>query len=119
MKKIVFLSAVIFNLFSCNFVYADDEKKACVKYQRSDYSWSQGYAVRGFTVSGSDLNNYARKNGYNSSYRNYGSYFIITWDNGGYIALDVGSNYLPSYEREVKDQNNRTWKIKEGWNWCD
>ena len=41
--------------------YAADDLKACIKYQRADYTWSHAYAVRGFTVSGSDLNAFARE----------------------------------------------------------
>ena len=47
------------------------------------------------------------------------TYFIVPWDNGGYISLDIGSSYVPSYEKIVTDQNNINWKIKEGWNYCD
>lgn len=98
---------------------AADNLKACIKYQRDDYSWSHGYAVRGFTISGSELNSFARENGYKANYRNYSTYFIVTWDTGGYISLDIDSTYLPSYEKLVTDQGDRNWKIKEGWDYCD
>lgn len=98
---------------------ATDDLKACIKYQRADYSWSHAYAVRGFTISGSELNSFARENGYKADYRSYSTYFIVPWDAGGYISLDIGSSYLPSYEKQVKDQNDINWKIKEGWNYCD
>ena len=105
--------------YSENHIVATDDLKACIKYQRADYSWSHAYAVRGFTISGSELNSFARENGYKADYRSYSTYFIVPWDAGGYISLDIGSSYLPSYEKQVKDQNDINWKIKEGWNYCD
>jgi hypothetical protein len=116
------LKAISLSLLLCLPSYesfAADDLKACIKYQRADYSWSHAYAVRGFTVSGSDLNSFAREKGYKANYSSYSTYFIVPWDSGGYVSLDIGSSYLPSYEKQVKDQNNITWKIKEGWNYCD
>lgn len=115
--KYVLMSLVLCLITSESF--ADEDLKACIKYRRADYSWSHGYAVRGFTVKGSDLNQFARKHGYKADYRSYSTYFIVPWESGGYISLDIGSSYLPSYEKEVRDQNDITWRIKKDWNYCD
>lgn len=50
---------------------AESDIKACIKFQRQDYSWSHAYAVRGFTISGYDLNRFAREKGYKAHYSSY------------------------------------------------
>lgn len=47
------LKAISVSLFLCLPSYesfAADDLKACIKYQRADYTWSHAYAVRGFTA---------------------------------------------------------------------
>lgn len=109
--KLFVLLVAFGGLFLSN-AYAEDLKKACIKYQRADYK------VYGSSVQGHEINAYARANGYKSDYNDYSTYFIVTFDAGGYVALDVGS-YLPSYETEVSDQAGMKWKIKSGWYNCD
>ena len=77
------------------------------------------FTLKQVGISSYDLNRFAREKGYKAHYSSYSTYFIVPWDNGGYISLDIGSSYVPSYEKIVTDQNNINWKIKEGWNYCD
>ncbi|MBQ3774520.1 MAG: hypothetical protein II847_00115 [Ruminobacter sp.] len=119
MKLIILIIIAIIMDATLHPALAESDIKACIKFQRQDYSWSHAYAVRGFTISGYDLNRFAREKGYKAHYSSYSTYFIVPWDNGGYISLDIGSSYVPSYEKIVTDQNNINWKIKEGWNYCD
>lgn len=92
------------------------EYNACVKYQRSDYTWSHGYKITGFMIGGGDLNK--ATNSY--SYSDYNKYFVIPWRKGGYTALRLNSyeNTPPSIESQYTDQNGRIWRLQKGWNYC-
>ena len=93
-----------------------NEFKACIKYQRADYSWSHGYKITGFVVDGDDLNDIVGSYRYHS----WNKYFVIPWQEGGYTALELNSyeDTPPDYEREYRDQGKRHWKLKNGWDWC-
>lgn len=94
--------------------------QACVTYQRADYTWSQGYKVRGFIIKGIDLYQYAIKHGHSSNYELYKNYYVIPWKEGGYSALELDyyEDEPPMFEKTTKDQSGKTWKIKDGWNFC-
>lgn len=99
---------------------SDGLYRACVKYQRSNYSWSNGYKVRGIIVKGDELNKFARKKGYYSNYSYSKNYFVIPWKEGGYSALELGYIDEPySTWRDAKDQENDRWQIKGGWSFCN
>lgn len=113
MKLLTFLVVAI---GLCSTVSAN-EFRACAKYQRADYSWSHGYKITGFVVKGDDLNEIANTFKY-SVYRNY---FVIPWKKGGYTALELNSyeDEPPIIEREYRDQRQRNWRLKNGWDWCN
>lgn len=110
------LVALVFSFFCLVGANAsDDPVKACVKYQRADYSWSHGYSVTGFLLDGSELNRLAET----YKYQSYRTYYVIIWKEGGYSALDLYPySDLRSYEQDVEDQRDRKWRIKEGWDYC-
>ena len=120
-KKMSVSILIVFMINLCPLVTAQAEpyKEACVKYQRQDYSWSDSYKVKGIIMSGSELNDIARRNSYRSDYTSYKYYYVIPWQEGGYTALEIpyGSS-LPSLELNTKDQRDTTWSLKEGWNFC-
>lgn len=114
MKKL-FCSCLLLLFIHPGLAYSLEENvKACVRYQRADYSWSHGYKVTGFVVSGSELNSIARTYKYN----NYSEYYVIPWQEGGYSALKLPYGGLSSFSKEVEDQEQKTWEIKEGWDFC-
>ena len=118
MKHII--GAIIFSIIGSSWspACADNDLKACIKYQHSDYTWSHEYAVKGYTVKGYEINKQARDKGYKSDYNDYATYFIVGFSNGGYISLELDSGYLPSFDKEVYDQSGTKWKIREGWYRC-
>ena len=97
---------------------ATNTYRACVKYQRADYSWSDAYKVSGFIIPGDKLNDFARQYGYYSSYTAYKDYFVIPWKEGGYTSLEIGSLGLGMFMRETSDQRGNTWQIKDSWDYC-
>lgn len=110
------LIALVFSFFCLVGANAsDDPVKACVKYQRADYSWSHGYSVTGFLMEGDELNDLAET----SKYTSYRTYYVILWKEGGYSALELSSSYLSGFEQDVEDQRNRRWRIKKGWDFCN
>ncbi len=95
---------------------ASSDVQVCAKYQRADYSWSKAYKLKAIMVTGDELNKATNSYNFNS----YDNYLYISWDQGGYTILTLGFyEQLPYFEKEYKDQRSVTWKIKEGWNWCD
>lgn len=92
--------------------------KACVRYERDDYSWSETNAVKGYFLSQNDVKNLAKRKGYDTDDFSYSSYFVVVWKEGGYTRLKLKNNKLYPYEIDVKDQHNRNWKIKQGWADC-
>lgn len=102
--------------FVSGIVAAEEPIKACVKYQRSDYSWSNGYKASGFLLSGSELNSATNQ----SKYKSYSKYFVIPWKEGGYTALELPSytSSLSTYDTNTEDQRGRKWQIKDSWTYC-
>ncbi|WP_277297052.1 hypothetical protein [Succinatimonas hippei] len=121
--KFIFISVFIVFFFNSQ-VLAEYEPetglyKACIKYQRADFSWSDGYKIRGLIVTGEDLNSFAREQGYYHYYQSGYNYFVIPWENGGYTALELGySDNLPFYEENIEDHDGRTWSLQSGWDYC-
>lgn len=114
MKK-AFATCLLALLALPNLAYSlEGDVKACVKYQRSDYSWSNEYKVVGYLVSGSELNSMANTYKFSS----YDNYYVILWKEGGYTALKLPYRELPYSWRTVEDQRDKTWEIKEGWSSC-
>lgn len=107
MKKFIFCLLL---LGTFNTALASQEY-GCVQYQRKDYSWGEPYKVPVTIVSGTDLNQ--ATNSYN--YTSYSKYAIAEWPNGGYSALEMPyyNNDLPYSYTKTKDQNGRTYRIKE------
>lgn len=107
--------AAAFLILSSGSAYALDTVKACVKYQRADYSWTHGYKIEGIYVNGADLNNFTNTYKYDS----WATYFVIPWKEGGYTALNMDyQSELYSYEQTFKDQRDISWQVKEGWSFC-
>ena len=50
MKLIILIIIAIIMDATLHPALAESDIKACIKFQRQDYSWSHAYAVRGFTV---------------------------------------------------------------------
>ena len=95
---------------------ATSEIKVCAKYQRSNYSWSQGYKVNALKVTGDELN----KSINSYKFASYDYYLVIPWNEGGYTLLKLNGSWEPSsFDKEYQDQRSITWKVKEGWNWCE
>lgn len=92
------------------------EVQACAKYQRKDGTWSHGYKVRGYVMSGQELNQSVGSD----RYQTHANYFVVSWKNGGYtsIRLDFAEYEPPEYEKKYFDQRRRTWSLKKGWIDC-
>ena len=99
---------------------ATNTYRACVKYQRADYSWSDAYTVSGYIIPGDKLNAFANQHGYYNSYKYYVEYFVIPWKEGGYTALELSPLGFDNliFMTNTTDQRGNTWQIKNSWNFC-
>ena len=96
---------------------AAEREEVCVKYER-EHGWSKGYAVLGTVISGSDMNS---KVGSLSRFKSFSTYVVVFWDDDQATilelpALSMGS--LPIFESQVRDQQGRLWKLKQGHSFC-
>ena len=115
-KSLIAIIAMTFCALLSISANASELKESCVKYQRADYSWSHGYKVKAFILSGSELNDVTDSNHFDDFYH----YLFIPWDNEGFTILKLGySEQLSYYEKDFKDQNSRKWRVKAGWRLCD
>ena len=113
--KNIFLFVFLLSLSS--FGVAAEKQEACIKYQK-DNGWSKGSSVVATIISGSDLN-YAV--GSFSKYDTFATYAAVFWDKNQasiYKLPPLSMGSLPLFEKEVKDQEDRKWKIKEGHDFC-
>ncbi len=93
---------------------AGDALRACVKYQRSDGSWSHGYKVRGFVLKKEDLSArwlYAPKPG--------SHYFLVRWKKGGWSLITLDEGFVPERFACGEDQGGKRWRLKRGWASCE
>lgn len=95
---------------------AADREAVCVKYEM-EHGWSKGYAVEGVVISGVDLN---AKVGSISRFKSYSTYVVIFWDQGQATILELSafSMGVPIFESQVRDQDGRLWKVKQGHGFC-
>lgn len=96
---------------------AAEREEVCVKYEK-DYGWSKGYAVEGTVISGSDLN---AKVGSISRFKAFSTYVVIFWDDDQATILELSAlsmGSVPIFESEVRDQQGRRWRIKQGHSFC-
>jgi hypothetical protein len=114
MKKTALILILLFNI---NPVFASSTQEVCIKYEK-EIGWSKGYSVEATIISGSDLNTAV---GSFSRFKPFSTYAVVFWDQGQASIfelppLSMGS--APIFETQVKDQEGRTWKIKEGHTFC-
>lgn len=98
-------------------VFAATKEDVCIKYEK-EYGWSKGYAVQATIISGSDLNSAV---GSYNRFKAFTDYAVVFWDEDQASifelpALSMGN--APMFETKVKDQEGRTWKIKQGHLFC-
>ena len=104
-------------LLACFEAMAAERAEACVKYEK-EYGWSEGYAVEATVIDGSELN---EKVGSYTRFRSFATYAVVFWGEGEATILELpgmSMGSLPLFESEVKDQEGRRWKIKEGHLFC-
>lgn len=114
MKKIYLLGLLLLNI---SFVQAADQIRVCGKYQRMDSTWSHGYKLTGYYLTGSELDDQVNQNIADQTKK----YFLIKWRKGGYTFMEVGSNFLSAIQGSSKiyrDQTGKPWEIRQGWNGC-
>ena len=78
-KSLIAIIAMTFCALLSISANASELKEACVKYQRADESWSNGYKVKAFILTGSELNDVTDS----SHFDYYSHYLFIPWDNEG------------------------------------
>lgn len=106
----------VFALSSGSVAYAAVETKACAKYQKRDGSWSPAYRVKGFVISGKELNEQTQTDFYEAG--RY--YYLITWRSGDFtiFALNNSQTRLSASHQAYRDENDRLWHAHEGWQPC-
>ena len=114
-KSLIAIIAMIFGAWLSISANASEFIEACVKYQRADESWSHGYSVKAFILTGSELNDVTDSDHFDY----FRPYLFIPWDNEGYTLLKLDFREQISYfEHDIEDQNSRKWLVKEGWSFC-
>ena len=106
-----------FTFLSVNAAQAAVEVKACAKYQKADQSWSPAYRVKGFVISGKELNEQTKTAYYQESRH----YYLILWRSGDYtiFALNEKQTRLSDEHRAYRDEDDRLWHAHAGWNPCN
>lgn len=99
-----------------SYTYDENGKiKGCATYQRRNGSWSKHYKVRGEIKRGVELQRELKDSRFDAD--TY--YFYIRWKNGGFSALDIGSEGVPFIEgRRLVDQKGKIWELDNGWRFC-
>lgn len=114
-KSLIAIIAMTFCAWLSISANASELIEACVKYQRADESWSNGYKVKAFLLTGSELNNITDS----SHFDYYSHYMFIPWDNEWFTLLNIDfRGQITFYENDFEDQNSRKWRVKEGWSFC-
>lgn len=114
-KSLIAIIAMTFCAWLSISANASELIEACVKYQRADESWSNGYKVKAFILTGSELNDVTGSN----HFYNFYHYLFIPWDNEGFTLFKLDyRDQISIFERDFEDQNSRTWLVKKGWNYC-
>lgn len=114
-KSLIAIIAMTFCAWLSISANASELKEACVKYQRADESWSNGYKVKAFILTGSELNDVTGSNHFDDFY----NFLFIPWDNEGFTLLKLDyRDQISIFEKDFEDQNSRKWRVKEGWSTC-
>ena len=116
MKRLVVILVASSFLFG-NFALGAEKVDACVKYE-TESGWSKGYSVQVNVISGQDLN---RAVGSYTRFKSYSTYAVVFWAEGEATILELpalSGGSVPMFESTVKDQNGRSWRIKEGHLFC-
>ena len=82
-----------------------------------DSTWSHGYKLTGYYLTGSELDDQVNQNIADKTKK----YLLIKWRKGGYTFMEVGSNFLSAIQRSGEtyvDQTGKPWEIRQGWNNC-
>ncbi len=111
------LIAALANVFVSAFAYAATREEVCVKFEK-EYGWSKGYAVQATIISGSDLNSAV---GSFNRFRPLSTYALVFWDEDQASIFELpplSMESAPIFETKVKDQEGRSWKIKQGHLFC-
>lgn len=104
-------------LSACFGAQAAERAEACIKYEK-EHGWSKSYTVQATVIEGSELN---QKVGSYTRFKSFSTYAVVFWGEGQATVLELPSlsmGSLPMFEIEVKDQEGRHWKIKEGHLFC-
>jgi hypothetical protein len=108
---------ILFVLFILPNAVAGEKTDVCIKY-RKDFGWSDGYAVQGIVISGTDLNSAV---GSLTRFKSFSTYVVVFWDEGQASIFELPAHSfgkVPMFESEVEDQYGRRWKIKKGHFMC-
>ncbi len=99
--------------------FLKEDVKGCAKYKRKDGTWSPSYRVKGMIIDGDSFNEWAKSKRYFSNYDEDNNYFVIFWNKGGYVALNIGNTKNSLFvERQTKDHRGRIWAIEGGIGAC-
>ena len=111
------LIAVLGSAFVSTLAYATTREEVCVKFEK-EYGWSKGYAVQATIISGSDLNSAV---GSFNRFKPFSTYAVVFWDEDQVSIFELPPHSMgsaPMFETQVKDQEGRSWKIKQGHLFC-
>ena len=111
------LIAALGSVFVSPLVYAATREEVCVKFEK-EYGWSKGYAVQATIISGSDLNSAV---GSFNRFKPFSTYAVVFWDEDQASIFELPLHSMgsaPMFETQVKDQEGRSWKIKQGHLFC-
>ena len=111
------LIAALGSAFVSTLAYAATREEVCVKFEK-EYGWSKGYAVQATIISGSDLNSAV---GSFNRFKPFSTYAVVFWDENQASIFELpplSTGSAPMFETGVKDQEGRSWKIKQGHLFC-
>jgi hypothetical protein len=113
MNRVLVVVLLVVGVMAATHSNAASRDEVCVKYEK-EYGWSKGYAVEATIISGSDLNSAV---GSFSRFRAFGTYAVVFWSQDQATILELppmSMGSAPMFETQVRDQEGRAWKIKQG-----
>jgi len=115
-KRLILILCFLF--FISSITVASEKVDICLKYKK-EIGWSRGYSVKGTIIDGFDLNDAV---GSFSRFNSHSTYVVVFWDKDQASifelpAISFGS--VPIFNTQVKDQDDRLWRIKEGHDFCN
>lgn len=116
MRRILGTTIILITFYANVFAISLNQTDVCVKYETRS-GWSKGYAVQGHLRSGTELNRATNS----FRFKSHSDYVVVFWGEGQATILQLpafSSGRVPIYERRVKDQEGRNWRIKSGHMYC-